>query len=94
MNLDRPGLFEGHKMLLATVTDVESLRVEKLANSQVKSEIHAILSKVYANATLASGTLYYTFLYDNSAWYLVSPLSIGFFRNIVVEDEGVILKHI
>ena len=57
MNLDRPGLFEGHKMLLAIVTDVESERVEKLSDNQVKSEIHAILSKVYANASLPSGKL-------------------------------------
>ena len=57
MNLDRPGLIPGQRMLLATVTDVESRRVEKLSNAKVKAEVFSILQKFYANATMPSGKL-------------------------------------
>ena len=57
MNLDRPGLFEGQKLLLATVTDVESQRVEKLSDNQVKDEIYKVLRKVYSTASQPSGKL-------------------------------------
>ena len=57
MNLDRPGLFEGQKLLLATVTDVESKRVEKLSDNQVKDEIYNVLRKVYPTASRPSGKL-------------------------------------
>ena len=55
MNLDRPGLFPGKKMLVATVTGEESQRVEKLTNAQVKAEVFGILEKVYPYATIPSG---------------------------------------
>ena len=57
MNLDRPGLFEGQKLLLATVTDVESERVEKLSDNQVKDEIYNVLRRVYPTASQPSGKL-------------------------------------
>ena len=60
-NLDRSGLFPGEKMLIATVTDRESVRVEKLTDAQVKDEVMAVLRQVYPNATTATGLMAYTF---------------------------------
>lgn len=60
MNLDRPGLFPDKKMLLATVTDRESLRVEKLNDQQVKDEVFAILKKVYPSATAPTGNIIFS----------------------------------
>lgn len=63
MNLDRPGLFPDQKILLATVTDVESERVERLTDAQVKSEVHEILRQAYANATQPSGNTIASFCF-------------------------------
>ena len=53
--MDRPGLFTGEKVLIATITGFESVRVEQLTDAQVKAEVMAVLRQVYPSATNATG---------------------------------------
>jgi len=77
MNLDRPGLFEGQKLLIATVTDVESERVEKLSDNQVKTEIYNVLRRVYPTASQPSAIFLSRWSLDNTTYGAYSSPVIG-----------------
>ena len=87
MNLDRQGLFPGKRMLVATVTNKESERVEKLNDTQVKNEVYDVLKKAYPNATVPSGK---NFTDGN---FLSYPYS-GFFATVKFFLQQLLFLHL
>eukprot|EP00794_Sanderia_malayensis_P007304 gene7304-8120_t len=85
-NLDRPGLFEGEKILVATVVGFESIRVEKLTDAQVKEEVMKVLRRAYPSAVNATDIFLSRWSRDNATY--------GTWSNPVVGTDEYTFKYL